>query len=134
MAEATRLKMWHPGHLQWHHPSTKFHENPPIGSEVISGGHTDRQAGDFISLLPFLESRLKSVQKIEPRGPVRSQFMVSKEMFGNHCSVWCRQFKASRKEVTGNCNNVKGELLYSSGDGSKHTVKFSWTCNKCLNN
>jgi hypothetical protein len=38
---------------------TKLHENPPIGSKVISGGHTDRPAGDLISLLSFLESRQK---------------------------------------------------------------------------
>jgi hypothetical protein len=37
-------KMWHRGHLQCHHLPTKFHENPPIGSEVISGG-THRQTG-----------------------------------------------------------------------------------------
>jgi hypothetical protein len=42
MAEATRLKKWCQGHLQWHHPPTKFHENQPIGSKVISAGHTDR--------------------------------------------------------------------------------------------
>jgi hypothetical protein len=36
---------------------TKLHENLPSGSKVISGGPTDRL--DFISLLPFLESRLK---------------------------------------------------------------------------
>jgi hypothetical protein len=32
----------------------------PCGSEVISGGDTDRHSGDLISLLSFLESRLKS--------------------------------------------------------------------------
>jgi hypothetical protein len=62
MAEATRLKIWHHGHHQWQHPSTKFHENPNIGSKVISGDtqtrahthtQTDKQAGDFMSTLIF---------------------------------------------------------------------------------
>jgi hypothetical protein len=39
-------------------PTTKFHENLPSGSKVISGGDTDRQTGDLISLLSLLESRL----------------------------------------------------------------------------
>jgi hypothetical protein len=39
--------------------STKFHENLPSGSEVISVGHTDRQTGDLTSQLSFLGSRLK---------------------------------------------------------------------------
>jgi hypothetical protein len=60
MAKATILKMWHRGHLQWHHLPTKFHEKPPIGSKVVTGTHTERQAGDLISLLSFLESRLKT--------------------------------------------------------------------------
>jgi hypothetical protein len=42
---------------------TKFHENLPSGSEVISGGHTDRQTGDMINLLSFLESRLKMSER-----------------------------------------------------------------------
>jgi hypothetical protein len=42
MAEATRLKICCRGHLEWQHLPTKFHENPPVGSKVISGGHTDR--------------------------------------------------------------------------------------------
>jgi hypothetical protein len=42
-----------------HYLHTKFHENLPSSSKVISVGHTDRQTGDLISLLPFLESRLK---------------------------------------------------------------------------
>jgi hypothetical protein len=46
-AEAKKLKMWLRGHLEWQHLFTKFPENPPISSKVISGGHrqTDRQAG-----------------------------------------------------------------------------------------
>jgi hypothetical protein len=36
-------------------PPYQFHENLPNGSKVISAGQT----GDLISLLSFLESRLK---------------------------------------------------------------------------
>jgi hypothetical protein len=61
MAEAMRLKKCRQGNLQWHHLTTKFHENPPVGSKVISGGHTHGQVGDLISLLPFLESSLKVI-------------------------------------------------------------------------
>jgi hypothetical protein len=42
MAEAARLKMWLRGHIQWRHLDTKFNENPPIGSKVISRRHADR--------------------------------------------------------------------------------------------
>jgi hypothetical protein len=35
-------KMWHRGHLEWQYLPTKFHENQPGGSKVISGEHTDR--------------------------------------------------------------------------------------------
>jgi hypothetical protein len=60
IADATRLKMRRRGHLQWHHLSTIFHENPPISSKVISGRHTHTHTHtDLISLLSFLESRLK---------------------------------------------------------------------------
>jgi hypothetical protein len=34
-------------------PATKFNENPPIDSKVISGINTHRQAGDLIRLLYF---------------------------------------------------------------------------------
>jgi hypothetical protein len=56
------------GHLELQQLPTKFHEIAPIGSKVISAGHThrqtdrhttDRQAGDLISPLSFFESRLK---------------------------------------------------------------------------
>jgi hypothetical protein len=55
------LKLLHLGPLKWQYIRTKFHENLPIGSKVISGGdtHTDRETGNFISLHSFLESRLK---------------------------------------------------------------------------
>jgi hypothetical protein len=36
-------KMWHRSHLQLHHLPINFHENPPIGSKVISRKHTDGQ-------------------------------------------------------------------------------------------
>jgi hypothetical protein len=54
----------HGGPVEWHYLHTKFHENLPSGLKVISGGtdrhrHTNRQTGDLISLLSFLESRLK---------------------------------------------------------------------------
>jgi hypothetical protein len=59
MIEAVGLNIIASRSLEWHYLCTKFHENLPSGSEVISGGHTDRQTGDLISLLSFLESRLK---------------------------------------------------------------------------
>jgi hypothetical protein len=40
--EAIGLKLLYPGSLEWHYLHTKFRENLPSGSEVISGGHTDR--------------------------------------------------------------------------------------------
>jgi hypothetical protein len=60
MIEAMRLKFTA---SRFH---TKFHENLRSGSEVISEctdrqtqGHTGRQTADLLSLLQFLESRLK---------------------------------------------------------------------------
>jgi hypothetical protein len=40
-------------------PPTKYHENLPSGSEV-GDTQTDRQTGDLIRLLSFLERRLKT--------------------------------------------------------------------------
>jgi hypothetical protein len=47
--------MWRRGHLHWLHMRTKFHEDPQIGSEVIIGRHADRQVGELVILLSFLE-------------------------------------------------------------------------------
>jgi hypothetical protein len=62
MIEAMGLKLLQRGPLEWHYLHTKFHENLQSGSEVVSGGHTDRQTdrqtGDLISVLSFLEIRL----------------------------------------------------------------------------
>jgi hypothetical protein len=49
MVEATGLKMWLQGHLQWHPLPT----NPLISSKVTRGD-TDRQASDLTCLLSFL--------------------------------------------------------------------------------
>jgi hypothetical protein len=59
MVEDMGLKLLLRGPLEWHYLPTKYHENLPSGSKVISGRHTDRQIGDLISLLSFLESRQK---------------------------------------------------------------------------
>jgi hypothetical protein len=45
------LKLLCRGPLEGHYFRTKFHENLPSGSEVISGGQKDGQTGDFLSLL-----------------------------------------------------------------------------------
>jgi hypothetical protein len=41
LVEDMGLKLLHRGPLEWHYVRTKFHENLPRGSKVISGGHTD---------------------------------------------------------------------------------------------
>jgi len=57
----------HRGPLEWHYLRTKFHENLPSGSKVISGGHSQTDC-DLISLLSFLESRLKKVVVLNALG------------------------------------------------------------------
>jgi hypothetical protein len=57
--------------------TTKFHENLPMDSKVIRGTHrqterhthiqTDRQTGDLINLLSFVESRLKESKSKDKR-------------------------------------------------------------------
>jgi hypothetical protein len=66
MVEDVGLKILHRGPLEWQYLRTKFHENVPNGSQVISGGGaTDRHTGDFISLLSFLENRLRKCAEIK---------------------------------------------------------------------
>jgi hypothetical protein len=64
-------KSWYRGPLEWHYLPTKHHESLQSDLKVVSGGNTDthththththtvRQIGDVISLLLFLESRMK---------------------------------------------------------------------------
>jgi hypothetical protein len=57
MVEDTRLKIIASRFFEWYYVHTKFHENLPSGSKVISGEHTytGRQTGYFISLLSFVD-------------------------------------------------------------------------------
>jgi hypothetical protein len=47
LIEAKGLKILHRDPLEWHYFRTKFHENLPSGSKVISGGRTDRHRQPF---------------------------------------------------------------------------------------
>jgi hypothetical protein len=58
---ANTLTTTPPRQREWHYLCTKFYEILPSGSKIISEG-TYRQPGDLISLLSFLENRLK-IQK-----------------------------------------------------------------------
>jgi hypothetical protein len=58
MVENMGIKSLHRGPLEWHHLRTKFSENLSRGLEVTSGGN--RQTGDLISILSFLESGLRN--------------------------------------------------------------------------
>jgi hypothetical protein len=40
MIDTVGLKLLHQGPLEWHHIPNKFHEALPIGTKVISEGHT----------------------------------------------------------------------------------------------
>jgi hypothetical protein len=65
MVEDMGLKITASRSLEWHYLYTKFHKNLPSSSKVISRAHRnrqmDKQTGDLISLLSFLESRLKTM-------------------------------------------------------------------------
>jgi hypothetical protein len=56
--------MWSLGHLQRRHLPTKFHEIHRSIQKLLVGEHThtDGQAGDLISVLQFLESKLKTTE------------------------------------------------------------------------
>jgi hypothetical protein len=54
MIEGKGLKLLNGDPLELHYLRTKFHENVRSSSEAISRGHKDRQTGDLISLLSFL--------------------------------------------------------------------------------
>jgi hypothetical protein len=41
MVEATELKLFFRGPLEWHYTPTRFHEDLPIGSEVDKGGQRE---------------------------------------------------------------------------------------------
>jgi hypothetical protein len=49
--EAIGLKLMHRCPLEWLYLRTKFNEILPSSSKIISGGYSDRQTGDLISLL-----------------------------------------------------------------------------------
>jgi hypothetical protein len=53
MIEAMGLTILYRSSFDWHYIRTKFHEILQSGSKVISGGHTDGQKFDLISLLVF---------------------------------------------------------------------------------
>jgi hypothetical protein len=54
--------MWHRGHLQWHHLPTNYLKICQSFQKLLVVDpltHAHRQVGDLISLISFLESRLK---------------------------------------------------------------------------
>jgi hypothetical protein len=52
IVQAMKLKLLHRGPLEWYQLCTKFHENLPISSKVISGGsQAVRQTADLIRLI-----------------------------------------------------------------------------------
>jgi hypothetical protein len=65
MVEATALKLWRWGHLQWYDLCTEFHKIIPVGLKLVGGQtdrQTDRQDAGLISLhFPLRkESRTKT--------------------------------------------------------------------------
>jgi hypothetical protein len=62
--EVTGLKVWHLGHLQRHHLHTKFHLNPPIGSNVTSNSG--------VCILPLWNSWSYDIKNVVSRSPSMS--------------------------------------------------------------
>jgi hypothetical protein len=89
-------KVRHRGHFQWHELPTEFHKNLPISSKVIMGGHTDRHAGDVISLtFLFKESRLKKRDHVTGRDSyvIKSQPHNSYSSLNIICMIKSRRMR-----------------------------------------
>jgi hypothetical protein len=120
--------MWFRGHLEWQHLPTKFYENPPISSKVISGGYTDRQAGDLISPLSFFESRLI---KWEPEILFLSiqfiAFIYATVLMYIICVVWVQNL------VSQNGKNTEGVWEKGAEDRRGMSERTSqWGAPKCI--
>jgi hypothetical protein len=57
MVKDMGLKLLHRGPLEWHYLTTKYHENLQAVQKLLVRTH--RWTGDLISLLSFLECRIK---------------------------------------------------------------------------
>jgi hypothetical protein len=64
MVEDMGLQLLHRGPLEWHYLPIKYREIYQAVQKLLVGGtQTHTQTGDLISLLSFLESRLKKEGK-----------------------------------------------------------------------
>jgi hypothetical protein len=74
--EGIGLNLLHRGPLEWYYIHAKFYENLPSGSKLLVGA-TDRQTGDVISLLSFLQSTLQIIPYKTPRLPLREHLTIA---------------------------------------------------------